>query len=109
MLDPWTPLARLPGCDFDRAYLLWLYHREARAILVDRDARHLGENTRLLAEHWKAVDATMSWRYQPLAIVEDATPEVKEFVSYAFDDARLMLDMPVSVLQDVLHGRGLAR
>ena len=79
----------------------------ACAILVDRDARDLGPTRDVLEELWEAVDDTMSWRYQPLTVVEDATPEVEEFVSYAFDDARLMLDMPLSVLWDVLHGRGL--
>jgi hypothetical protein len=105
--DPWVRLARLPGCNFDRAWLLWLYHRMARAILVDRDARYLGPTRDVLEELWEAVDDTMSWRHQPLTVVENATPEVEEFVSYAFDDARLMLDMPSAVLWDVLHGRGL--
>jgi hypothetical protein len=50
VLDPGTPLARLPGCDFDRAWLLWLYHRMARAILVDRDARDLGPTRDVLEE-----------------------------------------------------------
>jgi hypothetical protein len=100
MLDPWVQLARLPGCGFDFAYLLWDLHRLARAVLVERNAKDLGATRRFLAEHWRGANGQT-----PAAA--DAAPEVVEFVAHALHDAKVLLDMEPAVLWDVLYGRGV--
>jgi hypothetical protein len=103
LADEWVQLARLCGCSFAFAQVLWPLHTLARDLLVKWDSWGLSfvrnDVRRCLREIGER---------EPAVIVEDASPEVREFIENTLPDARKLLDLDLAALRN-LQGGGRRR